>query len=102
MQTKLPRASSDRFGAPLKPGPLKRSSRVLEKCLLRVDDEGNADRVCDLRRAMVVVSSILELGRVLEVFNALHKQGVIRLVRVKDRIAQPAAGWRDCMVNFYI
>ena len=102
VQTKLPRASSDRFGAPLKPGPLKRSARVLEKCLLRVDDEGNADRVCDMRRAMVVVSSILELGRVLEVFNALHNQGVIRLVRVKDRIAQPAAGWRDCMVNFYI
>ena len=72
MQAKLPRASSDRFGAPLKPGPLKRSSRVLEKCLMRADDEGNADRVCDLRRAMVVVSSILELGRVLEVLNALQ------------------------------
>ena len=67
-----------------------------------MDHEGNADRVCDLRRAMVVVSTILELAKVLEVFNALHNQGVIRLVRVKDRIAMPAAGWRDVMVNFYI
>ena len=32
--------------------------------MLRVDHEGNADRVCDLRRAMVVVSSILELAKV--------------------------------------
>ena len=39
-----------------------------------MDHEGNADRVCDLRRAMVVVSSILELAKVLEVFNALHNQ----------------------------
>ena len=74
MQAKVVRAASDSVGAPLKPGPLKLSSRVLEKCLLRVDHEGNADRVCDLRRAMVVVSSILELAKVLEVFNALHNQ----------------------------
>ena len=27
---------------------------------------------------MIVVSSMVKLGRVLEVFNALHNQGVIR------------------------
>ena len=32
----------------------------------------------------------------------MRNQGVVRLVRVKDRFAQPAAGWRDCMVNFYV
>ena len=95
---------SDADGAPLKAGPLKRSSRVLEKVMLREDDEGNADRVCDVRRALIVVRSMAEFSAVLAVFVKLagSSNTTIVIVRIKDRISAPAAGWRDVMINFYV
>ena len=34
---------------------------------------------------------------------ALHEAGALRVVRIKDRFAQPSAGgWRDLMVNFVL
>ena len=102
VQEEVPSAASNAEGDALKPGPLKHSSRILEKVLLRRGDEGNADRVCDVRRALLVVFSMEMFGRVLQVFAVLHEQGVIVVVRAKDRIATPAAGWRDMMINFYI
>ena len=102
VQKVVRKAARNADGAALKPGPTKHSARILEKVLLRRDDEGNADRVCDVRRALLVVFTMAEFGQVLQVFAALHERGVIVIVRVKDRIAAPAAGWRDVMINFYI
>ena len=102
VQDRVPRATSGSDRAPLRSGPLKRSSRILEKVMLRGDDEGNADRVCDVRRALIVVPSMNDFGAALQALADCHTKGLIVIVRVKDRIQSPAAGWCDVMVNFYI
>lgn len=106
VQTAVPRAMSNAEGAQLQSGPVKRSSRILEKVMLREDDEGNADRVCDVRRALIVVPSMADFGAVLNKFVDLADDAAgdatIVVVRVKDRIESPAAGWRDVMINFYL
>ena len=101
VQAAVPKATSGVDGDRLKLGPLKRSSRIVEKVMLRADDEGNADCVCDLRRSLVVATTMTDFATVLKVFLSLVEEEVICVVRVKDRIRAPAAGWRDVMLNFY-
>jgi len=78
--------------------PLKSSVRIVEKCLLRHDAPGAADRVCDVVRDMILVSSMHGIAAVLA---AIHAFDEIEIVRVKDRFGVPSAGgWRDLMVNY--
>ena len=81
----------------------KKTARIVEKVLLRPDEPGSADRVCDVLRGMAVCGSMELIGQVLGQLVALAEAGTIVVVRIKDRFASPAAGgWRDCMVNFFV
>lgn len=102
LQAAVPNACGPN-GGPLKAGPVKHSSRTIEKAMLREEQSaGSADRVCDVRRALLEVKSMAACGDVLEALLRLHENGTLVIVRVKDRIAQPAAGWRDVLCNFYL
>ena len=83
---------------------LKKTSRVVEKSALRPGEgRGRSKWVCDVVRAMLVATSMSAVGSIVRGLLALHKAGALRVVRIKDRFAQPSAGgWRDLMVNFVI
>jgi hypothetical protein len=83
---------------------LKKSSRVVEKSALRPGEgRGQSKWVCDVVRAMLVATSMSAVGSIVRGLLALHQAGALRVVRIKDRFAQPSAGgWRDLMVNFVI
>lgn len=81
----------------------KKTARMVEKVMLRPTEQGNAEGICDVLRAMAVCSSMDLLSQTLSELATLAEAGTIIIVRVKDRIASPAAGgWRDAMVNFYM
>jgi hypothetical protein len=83
---------------------LKKTSRVVEKSALRPGaGRGRSKWVCDVVRAMLVATSMSAVGSIVRGLLALHEAGALRVVRIKDRFAQPSAGgWRDLMVNFVI
>ena len=83
---------------------LKRTSRVLEKVLLNRDDAEPAytKKVCDLVRAMFQCPSMDILNAVVDDFCELATSKKIVIVRVKDRLSNPSAGWRDVNINFYV
>jgi hypothetical protein len=83
---------------------LKKTSRVVEKSALRPGEgRGRSKWVCDVVRAMLVATSMSAVGSIVRGLLALHEAGALRVVRIKDRFAQPSAGgWRDLMVNFVI
>ena len=79
---------------------LKQIVRIVEKCALRPDEPGKADRVCDIVRDMFSVSSMEQMAKVAV---ALLSCSEIAIVRVKDRNAEASAGgWRDIMINFVL
>jgi hypothetical protein len=79
---------------------LKQIVRIVEKCALRHDKPGKADRVCDIVRDMFTVSSMEQMAKVAV---ELLSRSEIAIVRVKDRNAEPSAGgWRDIMINFVL
>jgi hypothetical protein len=83
------------------PSSLKKMGRIVEKTILkRKDDPGNADKVCDVVRGMILCDNLQQIAAVIDYFRA--RQDVIILSRIKDRFFdQPSAGgWRDCMINF--
>ena len=85
---KIPEKARRRHG-------LKQIVRIVEKCALRPDEPGKADRVCDIVRDMFSVSSMEQMAKVAV---ALLSCSEIAIVRVKDRNAEPSAGgWRDVM-----
>jgi hypothetical protein len=83
---------------------LKKTSRVVEKSALRPGEgRGRSKWVCDVVRAMLVATSMSAVGSIVRGLLALHEAGALRVVRIKDRFAQPSAGgWRDLMVNLVI
>ena len=96
------------------PKGLKKMGRIVEKSLLkRGDDPGNAGRVFDLVRGMVLCDNMTHVA---ELVTRLCRAGAIAteeestqdrkivLRRVKDRFLKSpsAGGWRDCMVNFHL
>jgi hypothetical protein len=83
---------------------LKKTSRVVEKSALRPGEgRGRSKWVCDVVRAMLVATSMSAVGSIVRGLSALHEAGALRVVRIKDRFAQPSAGgWRDLMVNLVI
>jgi len=83
---------------------LKKTSRVVEKSALRPGEgRGRSKWVCDVVRAMLVATSMSAVGSIVRGLLALHEAGALKVVRIKDRFAQPSAGgWRDLMVNLVI
>ena len=75
----------------------KRTSRMLEKALLRRGEgRGSAERICDVVRCMIVVRKMQALQEVLKDFLQLHHAGVVVIVRVKDRFETPSGdSYRD-------
>ena len=79
---------------------LKQVVRIVEKCALRPDKPGKAERICDVVRDMFTVSSMEQMARVAEALLACSD---IRIVRVKDRNIDPSGGgWRDIMINYVV
>ena len=84
------------------PRTLKKAQRVVEKTsMVWGERRGRCDRVCDVVRSMITVSSMAAVVRVL---NALVGDTDVRIVRFKDRFlsAPSAGGWRDLMLNFVL
>ena len=87
------------------PSKLKKMGRIIEKTILkRKDDPGNADKVCDIDRGMVLCDDMSQVASVVDYLQSQQKANVIVVTRVKDRFfkAPSAGGWRDCMINFYL
>ena len=65
--------------------------------------DGECERVCDVVRAMLVADDVATVCEILDAVAALSAAGVVRVVRVKDRFANPSAGgWRDVMINLVV
>ena len=79
-------------------GKPKHLWRILEK------SAGNANspvRVCDIARAMVVCDNFEQHAKVLRFILGCVQDGLIELLRLKQRYRNPSAGgWRDIMLNF--
>ena len=83
---------------------LKATKRVVEKAALRPGEgRGRTDRVCDVVRAMLVAKDMRTVGAIAEALRTLQAEGLIEVLRIKDRFAQPSGGgWRDLMVNLVV
>lgn len=100
----LPKQKQVQLKCSIRDEKLKRTSRVLEKVLLNRNDDEPAytKKVCDLVRAMLQCPSMDTLNDVVDDFCELAASKKIVIVRVKDRLNNPAAGWRDVNINFYV
>ena len=80
---------------------LKNITRIVEKAVLNPISPGNANRVFDVVRGMVVCPS---LETIAEVVTEFIQDTRIQLVRMKERFFQEISpgGWRDCMLCFVI
>eukprot|EP00451_Oxyrrhis_marina_P021161 CAMPEP_0204340184 /NCGR_PEP_ID=MMETSP0469-20131031/22381_1 /ASSEMBLY_ACC=CAM_ASM_000384 /TAXON_ID=2969 /ORGANISM="Oxyrrhis marina" /LENGTH=600 /DNA_ID=CAMNT_0051324667 /DNA_START=80 /DNA_END=1882 /DNA_ORIENTATION=+ len=69
--------------------------RTLEKAILRYD--GRVDRVLDVARASIEVTSMDQVHRCLDLLNNSDR---VQLVRVKNRFQHPTeGGWSDLQLN---
>ena len=80
---------------------VKGTLRMLEKAMLRREDEGNADFVRDPVRLAVKCKDMEAIAHTLNVFRNFKD---ITIIRLKDRFyTQPTSGgWRDIMLNFVL
>ena len=85
--------------APAEP-PLKATTRILEKSMLRPEAPGQCERICDIVRDMLTAETADVLARVVRAFLDCED---IEVVRVKDRFRFPSGGgWRDVMINYIV
>lgn len=79
---------------------LKKTTRLAEKAAFALTAAG----ISDVVRGMLVVKSMAGVDAVLEVLLELEAEGLITIVRLKDRFcALPSGGgWRDLMANFTV
>ena len=87
-------------GVNIKCGPLKKTSRILEKLLLTPRQSGqdlDASRICDIVRGMGEAPSV---GVIAKAVNELADHPDIICLRMKDRLlsAPSPGGWRDVSV----
>ena len=61
------------------------------------DNPRGAKCICDIVRMMFVCDSLSHMATLLDLITKSEK---IKVLRFKDRIAEPAGGWRDAMINF--
>ena len=80
---------------------LKRISRILEKILFDAENTGSCEKICDVVRAMMKVTSMAQVAKIAMAF--LESDSVV-IVRIKDRFVEKPSpgGWRDLMINFYL
>lgn len=80
---------------------LKNVVRIAEKAIFNINDPGNANRVFDVVRGMVVCRSMTLIAQVLHKFINDHR---IQIVRMKERFFKHPSpgGWRDCMICFWV
>ena len=88
-------------GAKTEIAPLKRISRILEKILFDTENAGSCEKICDVVRAMMKVTSMAQVAKIAMAF--LESDSVV-IVRIKDRFVEKPSpgGWRDLMINFYL
>ena len=68
-------------------------------------DRGNAKKICDIVRMILECDTVEAMAAVLGCFSRVCKpieEGGIEVVRFKDRMNDPAGGWRDAMINFRV
>ena len=83
--------------------PLKHVFRVLQKHATRVDGgkPTEYESACDIVRGSIVCTSMGDLLVVLRVLLEMEAEGLIKIVRFKNRFKNPtAAGWADAMLNY--
>jgi hypothetical protein len=112
LMTSVGRKFEERFGRKLVIGlcaALKKTSRMVEKGQLKpsskagriVGVKGSIAGVKGIVRSMVTGETMENMTGVIEIAMELHKEGVLEIVREKDRfiVAPSSGGWRDEMVN---
>jgi hypothetical protein len=83
--------------------PLKHVFRVLQKHAIRVDGgkPTEFETACDIVRGSTVCASMGDLLVVLRLLLKMEAEGLIKIVRFKNRFKNPtAAGWADAMLNY--
>ena len=83
---------------------LKSIVRIVQKAQLRPGaNRGRTDRVCDVVRGMLVTPDMATIAAVAEALAALQREGVIKVLRIKDRFSHPnPSGWHDLLVNIIV
>eukprot|EP00937_MAST-01D_sp_MAST-1D-sp2_P003009 g3009.t1 len=82
--------------------PMKHIFRVLQKNMMRIDGKSELDcsMVRDVVRGSITCDRMTELLEVLNELLKLQDEHKIRVVRIKNRFAQPTAhGWADAVLN---
>ena len=77
--------------------------RVLQKHALRIDGGAptHFETACDIVRGSIVCASMGDLLVVLRLLLKMEAEGLIKIVRFKNRFKNPtAAGWADAMLNY--
>ena len=97
------RAAENNATAKTRVAPLKHAFRVAQKHATRVDGgkPTEYESACDIVRGSIVCASMGDLLVVLRVLLEMEAEGLIRIVRFKNRFKNPtAAGWADAMLNY--
>ena len=59
----------------------------------------SAKKICDIVRVMIVCDNMQAMT---DVLKCICKTEDMDVVRFKDRMKEPASGWRDAMINFRV
>ena len=87
-------------GVRYKSAPTKGEERIREKTL--TDYGGDCRRIVDAARGSIICETLAELAAVIQALLT-NELGVSIVVRVKDRLSEPASGgYRDVMLNVEI
>ena len=83
---------------------LKSIVRIVQKAQLRPGaNRGRTDRVCDVVRGILVAPDMATIAAVAEALATLQREGVIEVLRIKDRFSHPnPSGWHDLLVNIIV
>jgi hypothetical protein len=77
------------------PDSLKKTTRIIEKTSLVC----SVDAISDVVRSMLVVPTMAGVITVLDMFQQLEQEGVLKIVRIKDRfVEEPSSG--GCSARF--
>ena len=72
--------------------PARLPTYQVEKSLLKAEVEGDVSGVKDIVRAMATVSQMLSVARLLRLLRKMHEEGVIIVLRVKERFLRSPSG----------
>ena len=72
--------------------PARLPTYQVEKSLLKAEVEGDVSGVKDIVRAMATVSQMLSVARLLRLLRKMHEEGLIIVLRVKERFLRSPSG----------